>query len=219
MARPFRGTSAVGALFTVSRGKLRHFCTAAVVRSPRGNLVITAAHCLLGKRLGPHGNVTFAPGYHDGKFPDGRWVVMSQFVDSRWRRTRNPNDDVAFLVVGRPGRKIEKYTGAETLLTSVRLPETVRVIGYPDGTNAPVRCTAKARSAHPRRLRQLVFHCGGYTGGTSGGPFLMQLDKKTGTGEVIGVVGGYEEGSDVPGISYSPQFLRNVADLYKRAVS
>jgi hypothetical protein len=85
------------------------------------------------------------------------------------------------------------------------------VIGYPDGTNAPVRCTAKARSAHPRRLRQLVFYFGGYTGGTSGGPFLTQLDKRTGTGEVIGVIGGYEEGDDVPGISYSAQSLRNVA--------
>jgi V8-like Glu-specific endopeptidase len=219
VAKPFGGMSAVGALFTVSRGKLRHFCTAAVVRSPRGNLVITAAHCLLHKRLGPHGNVTFAPGYHDGKFPNGRWVVMSQFVDSKWRRTRNPNDDVAFLVVGRPGRRIEKYTGAETVQTSVRLPEMVQVIGYPDGTSAPVRCTATAWSAHPRRLRQLVFDCGGYTGGTSGGPFLLRLDGTAGTDAVIGVIGGYEEGGGGPAISYSPQFLRNVADLYKRAVS
>ena len=47
----------------------------------------------------------------------------------------------------------------------------------------------------------------------------MRLGKAAGTGAVIGVIGGYEEGGDVPGISYSPQFLRNVADLYKRAVS
>ena len=42
------GTPAVGALFTTSRsGALAgHFCSAAVVASPAGDLLITAAHCL-----------------------------------------------------------------------------------------------------------------------------------------------------------------------------
>ncbi|HEY7360835.1 MAG TPA: hypothetical protein VH642_08495, partial [Streptosporangiaceae bacterium] len=40
--RSFNGTPAVGALFTVSGGQLRrHFCTASVVDSPAGDLLIT----------------------------------------------------------------------------------------------------------------------------------------------------------------------------------
>lgn len=115
VATTFAGSSAVGALFTVTQGSgLRHFCTGTVVRSPHEDLVITAAHCMGTKRLGPKGDVTFAPGYYDGKFPDGRWVVMSEIVDRDWQKYQDPNDDVAFLVVGRPGHEIEKYTGAET---------------------------------------------------------------------------------------------------------
>jgi hypothetical protein len=86
VADPFAGTSAVGALFTVAKRGMRHFCTAAVVHSPKGDLVITAAHCLQGRRLGRKGNVIFVPGYHDGKFPKGRWAVMSEIVDSKWRK-------------------------------------------------------------------------------------------------------------------------------------
>jgi hypothetical protein len=101
----FNGTAAVGALFTATRTGLRHFCTAAVVRSTRGTLVVTAAHCLEGRHIGPRGDVIFAPGYHDGKFPHGRWQVISLIADTSWLRTHDVNDDVAFLVVGRAGRR------------------------------------------------------------------------------------------------------------------
>jgi len=215
----FGGTAAVGALFIVNKGKLSHLCTAAVVQSPHGDLAITAAHCLLGKRLGPAGNVIFAPGYHDGKFPHGRWAVISEIVDSRWRKDRDPNDDVAFFVVGRHGRRIEKYTGAETVKTSIKLPQLVQVIGYPSATNLPVKCTAPARRLPRAGYLQMVFDCGGFTGGTSGGPFLMDVNRSTGAGDVIGVIGGYEEGGDLPSVSYSPIFLQNVAALYKQAIS
>jgi V8-like Glu-specific endopeptidase len=215
-ATPFDGTSAVGALFTDRHGRLRHFCTASVVHSPRGNLLITAAHCMRGKDPKAAGAVTFAPGYHDGKFPHGRWLVRAVYVDRRWRRARDPDDDVAFLLAGRPGLRIEKYTGAETLATDARLPQEVRVVGYPDTTSRPVTCAAPARVAagHPR---QLVFRRAGYTDGTSGGPFLARLSRARGTGRVIGVIGGYQEGGDSPSVSYSSRFLANVAALYRRA--
>jgi V8-like Glu-specific endopeptidase len=208
----------VGALFAVTKNKLVHFCTAAVVPSRPGNLAITAAHCLDGRHIGLHGNVLFAPGYHNGQFPHGLWVVMSAITDSNWQRTKSPNDDVAFLVVGRPGHHIQNYTGAESVSTNVKLPEVVQVIGYPDSSSSPITCTAPARSVtFARKYQQLVFDCGGYTNGTSGGPFLMKVSKKTHEGDVIGVIGGYELGGDLASVSYSSRFLRNVASLYKQA--
>ncbi len=211
----------MGALFLIKKGgKLDHFCTAAVVRSPQEDLVITAAHCIWGKSLGPKGDVIFAPGWHSGKFPEGRWTVMSALVDSNWKKDKNPNDDVAFLVVSYGHQKIQKFTGAETVETSTRLPQTVQVIGYPDSTSEPVQC---AGAANPlldhKNLHQLVFDCDGFTDGTSGGPFLMRVNKSTGVGEVIGVIGGYQQGGDSPNVSYSSQFLTNVTDLYKQAIS
>lgn len=218
VAVSFRGTRAVGALFTVSKGQLRHFCTAAVVQSKHLDLAITAAHCMQGRKLGPKSTVTFAAGYHDGKFPHGRWIVRSEYVDRKWQLHQDPNDDVAFLVIGQPGREIEKRTGGERLETNVRLPQPAQVIGYPDGANLPVTCTAPARRLHLQGYRQMVFDCGGFTDGTSGGPFLIR-PSKTGPTEVIGVIGGYQQGGYSPSVSYSPIFVANVAALFKRANS
>lgn len=217
---PFKGTSAVGALFVQTASRLgRHFCTASVVHSPRENLLITAAHCMIGKDLEPAGHIMFAPGYHSGKFPHGLWQVNDKYVDKLWSSKRDPNDDIAFLVAGRPGRHIEKYTGAEVLEAAQKLPVQVQVIGYPDATDQPITCTAPASPFDPGKLRQIVFDCGGYTDGTSGGPFLAHVSAKTGDGSVIGVIGGYQQGGDTPSISYSSKFLANVLALYKIATA
>jgi len=210
---PFNGTAAVGALFTRSGGRLgAHFCTASVVSSPAGNLLITAAHCMQGKHPG---DVVFAPGYHNGRFPHGVWVVTTVYVDSAWATSQNPDDDVAFLIAGRPGTHIQRHTGAE-LLRIDRPPQMVRVIGYPDATNRPISCTARAREFG---ARQMVFDCDNYTNGTSGGPFLAHVNPKTGDGWVIGVIGGYEQGGDTPDVSYSPRFFSPVLKLYQTATS
>jgi hypothetical protein len=98
-----------------------------------------------------------------------------------------------------------------------RPPQVVDVIGYPDGTNEPITCTARARSFE--RGHQMVFDCDDYTDGTSGGPFLAHVNAKTGDGWVIGVIGGYQEGGDTPNISYSPRFFSAIRDLYEIAVA
>jgi V8-like Glu-specific endopeptidase len=216
----FKGTSAVGALFIKTHGQLgRHFCTASVVHSPRGDLLITAAHCVDGLHPPHAGTVVFAPGYHSGKFPHGVWRVGAIYVDKLWSTNQDPNNDVAFLVAGPPGTQIEKHTGAETLGVDQKLPVRAQVIGYPDSSSRPITCTAPARSYDPGTLRQLRFRCGGYTDGTSGGPFLIDVSAKTGDGRLIGVIGGYQQGGDTPSVSYSSKFLANVLALYKVATS
>ena len=216
----FAGSRAVGALFLRSHGRLgRHFCTASVVHSPVGDLLLTAAHCLNGKKLTPAGRVVFAPGYHRGRFPLGLWVVTSEFVTPQWASSHNPNDDFAFLVVTRQRSEIERVAGAERLRAGTPLPALVEVIGYPDATSSPIRCSAPARAFATTRLRQLRFVCGGYTNGTSGGPFLVHVSARTGDGSIIGVIGGYQEGGDTPAISYSAQFAAGVAALYRRATA
>jgi len=217
VAVPFDGTPAVGALFTVKNGKLVHFCTAAVVQSPHEDLAITAAHCMQGRRLGANSTVTFAPGYYDGKFPFGQWLVRQEFVDSNWQKHQDANDDFAFLLVGRAGHRIQKHTGGERLEINVPLPHPVEVIGYPDSTQQPVTCSAPATRLHLKGYRQMEFICGGFPNGTSGGPFLIRVNRKTGTGSVMGVIGGYQQGGDTPEISYSALFERNVKELFKQA--
>src|SRR5439155_875275 len=77
----------------------------------------------------------------------------------------------------------------------------VRVIGYPDGAQQPVWCAGLTKAFSPT---QLEFDCGGYTNGTSGGPFLAGVSASSGQGTIIGVIGGYQQGGDTPQVSYSP---------------
>jgi V8-like Glu-specific endopeptidase len=213
---PFQGIAAVGALFTSSGGGLSgHFCTASVVASPAGNLLITAAHCMQGRALNPAGSVIFAPGYHDGSFPYGTWPVTAVYVDSRWQQSQDPDDDIAFLTAGGPGADIQRLTGAETLMVG-QPPGQVRVVGYPAQTSEPITCSAPARGFG---ADQTVFDCGNFTNGTSGGPFLANAGPATGDGWVIGVIGGYQQGGDTPSISYSPRFPASLLDLYQTAIS
>jgi V8-like Glu-specific endopeptidase len=212
--RPFAGTPAVGALFTTSKGKLsRHFCSASVVHSRSGDLLITAAHCV----TGTSGTVAFVPGYDKGRHPYGVWTVTWVYVDRAWRSSANPDDDVAFLRVGRSrsGVPIEDVTGAEQLGSGTPpARQLVEAIGYPNSSDQPITCWNRLKK--PMR-NQVEFDCGGYTNGTSGGPFLTRVSQKTGQGTVIGVIGGYEQGGNTPDVSYSPVFGANVAALYRTA--
>jgi hypothetical protein len=215
----FSGVAAVGALFLESSGKLgSHFCTASVVDSPHGDLAVTAAHCV----TGVSSQIVFIPGYANGAEPYGIWQVTHVYTDQAWQSSQNPNDDVAFLqLAGTSGtaEPIETVTGAEALATNATdaaEQELVQVIGYPDGADQPVTCVNWTKVFSPT---QLEFDCGGYTDGTSGGPFLANVSASSGQGTVIGVIGGYEQGGDLPQVSYSAAFGTAVAGLYQTAES
>jgi len=209
----FNGVAAVGALFGMSSGKLSsHFCTASVVDSPRGDLAITAAHCV----TGGSSEIAFVPGYANGAEPYGIWQVTHVYTDAAWQASQDPNDDVAFLrLSGAPGgAPIEAVTGAEHVATGAAAGGLVRVIGYPDTTELPVSCVNWTKLYSPT---QLEFDCGGFPDGTSGGPFLADVSASSGEGTVIGVIGGYEQGGDTPQVSYSVSFGASVAVLYQTA--
>jgi V8-like Glu-specific endopeptidase len=211
----FSGTPAVGALFTTSDGQLgKHFCTASVVNSPAGDLILTAAHCMKGYSDTGSPGIAFVPGYDNGAAPFGVWQVTRIFTDASWSATADPDDDFAFLTVAQPGHStpIQSVTGAENLGTGQPTTGLVRVIGYPDGQNEPLVCQ---NSTSMLSATQTQFDCDGYTSGTSGSPFL------TGTGDqtVVGVIGGYQQGGDSPDISYAAVFGQKVQALYNTSVS
>jgi V8-like Glu-specific endopeptidase len=211
--RSFDGVPAVGALFTETNGKLGpHFCTASVVNSAAGDLALTAAHCVYGRTQA----IVFVPGYTEGQTPYGVWPVTKVYTDSAWDSAQDPDHDVAFLKLADApdGVPVENMTGAETLATSASAGALVQVIGYPDDANQPVWCAnvAKGFSA-----TQLEFDCGGYPVGTSGGPFLADVNDQTGQGTVIGVIGGYQQGGYTSQVSYAAAFGTAVAILYAQA--
>jgi V8-like Glu-specific endopeptidase len=220
----FGQTSTVGALFTLSAsGQLqKHFCTASVVDSPTGNLIVTAAHCLQGQRPG---QIVFVPDYVAGLAPYGLWTVTHVIEDQPWLASGDPDDDFAFLVVSQRGGKIpvQNLTGGELIGVGQSAGRSVVVAGYPNVQNTPVSCqnTVSAFSA-----TQFEFDCDGFTDGTSGSPLLADL-APAGSGAhstartaatVIGVIGGYEQGGYTASVSYAARFSNRFEDLYQAAV-
>ncbi|MCK7625665.1 serine protease [Streptomyces sp. RS10V-4] len=205
----------VGALFSPGDGGgAGHYCTASVVHSPGGNLLATAAHCV--HDGGFRTRLVFAPGLHDGIAPYGLWVPTRIDVDPRWIGGRDPDHDVAFVRVRRHGgteQRIEDVTGAERIRFDAPPGRPAQLTGYPGDSDTPVVCRHTADAESPGQLR---FPCAGFPAGTSGGPLLTDVDPATGTGVLIGVIGGQEEGGDDT-TSYSSRFGADVAALYRRA--
>ncbi|MEU7550919.1 trypsin-like peptidase domain-containing protein [Streptomyces sp. NPDC044571] len=211
VARPAPAEPAIGALFSPGDdGDPDHHCSASVVHSPGGDLIATAAHCVYRRGLGFRTNLAFAPGYRDGTAPYGIWVPTRIDVHPRWSEDQDPDLDVAFLRMrrpGHPGERLEDTTGAQTIRFGTGLPAPARVVGYPNTAEYPVDCSNTARAAGPTQLR---LDCADVPDGTSGGPVL------TGGHTLIGVIGGRDGGGDER-TSYSSRFGDAVRGLYERA--
>ncbi|MEU9038043.1 trypsin-like peptidase domain-containing protein [Streptomyces sp. NPDC048352] len=209
-ARTVEPEPAIGALFSPGTDwDDEHHCSGSVVHSPDGDLVVTAAHCVYAG--GFRTNLAFVPGYAEGKAPFGVWVPTRIEVDPRWVRSSDPDYDVAFLRVrrpGHPGQRLEDVTGAQAIRFGQQLPAPARLVGYPNDAEQPLGCANKAVAAGPTQLR---LDCADVPNGTSGGPVL------TAANTLIGVIGGRDGGGDEV-TSYSSSFGEDIRNLYERAI-
>ena len=217
----FSGIPEVGALFSsadYTGSSASHFCTATVLDSPAGDLVLTAAHCVWDASQGTytHAAITFAPGYDDGldEHLGGAWTVSDVYVPAGYKADGDPADDYAILrIAPKNGLNIERVTGGLKLGTT-KLPEKVSVIGYNDlaydvDGNEPIICRATAFEETDDGTAWSRFDCPNYQDGTSGGPWIAH------GGEVVGVIGGYEQGGDSPNWSYSTIFDQSTIAFYR----
>ena len=211
VSRPSTGVAAVGALYPNARAS-QHGCTAGVVHSPRGDTLITAAHCVSGSGAG----MVFVPGQHGAWTPYGRWTITAVHVEAKWARRQDPHADVAFLTVAPRmingvRTSVERVTGGYRLGSTAARGQRVAVTGYPAGsTNNSITCTTRTylSGAFP------AFDCRGYVGGTSGSPWLRVTRHGT---EIVGVIGGLHQGGCHDYTSYSSPLDGDADDAYARA--
>ncbi|ANS66224.1 hypothetical protein SLINC_4000 [Streptomyces lincolnensis] len=201
-AVPSAETVRVGALFSGDG----HFCTASVVHSPGRDLLVTAAHCLDSEG----GGLVFEPGYRNGRAPYGVWKVVRRYLPGGWAKGQDEDSDVGFAVVaGKGDRGVEDVVGGNRFVTGTATGATaVTVTGYPNSRETPVRCTNKP-TRHSRTQQRI--DCPGFSGGTSGSPWV------NGDGRVVGVLGGHEQGGVTPDVSYSVVLGAEAAALYRAA--
>lgn len=208
---PARG-AAVGPLFPngIDSG---HGCTASVLDSAGGDLLLTAAHCLVGSGAG----MEFVPGYRNGAHPEGTWEVQRAWADSGWLTDQDPRHDYAIL-------QVEREDPATDLITNQRLPAgftlgagpaagtAVEVTGYTVESDEPISC----RSSIQITEGFPGFDCAGFDDGVSGSPLVVRT---AGQDTVVGVIGGLHDGGCVPEVSYSSPFGSDVQALLRRAAS
>jgi len=209
--------STVGPLFSAGVGG-EHGCTASVLAVGR-DLILTAAHCVSGTAAG----VQFIPGY-DGTKPEpspfGVWTVARAWVPAGWADSQDPQDDYAILQVddrlvdGSIVALNDVVTGNSVgLALPFASDEEVTIPAYLTGANdAQITCTA------PSQIRQGYpsFDCGGYSGGTSGAPWITVATPDS-PATVTGVIGGLNQGGCLDSTSYSSDFGTDIYVLILRA--
>ena len=198
-ATTFLGTPTVGPLFPP--GNSTHSCTASVITSSSGSLLVTAAHCLLGTGIG----WTFAPGYHDGVSPNGAWTVIGAFVDPSWEIGTSASADLAVLRVARQKvhgteKTLQQVVGSNNVGDAPSIGTKVSIAAYGFGSNdRPKTCTPKVKKSDGA----LAFDCTPYPGGTSGAPWLVSGKGHT---TLVGTISGLHQGGCTPWRSYSVTF-------------
>ncbi|MGW2555326.1 trypsin-like serine peptidase [Streptomyces sp. NPDC001635] len=205
VAKAGAAVATVGALFGTGDAHAGgHFCTASVVHSAQRDLIVTAAHCLGG------GAVWFAPGYREGEAPYGVWKVTGTFVDDAWSGDEDEDSDVGFATLESIGGvDVEDVVGADKFVAGRGTgASAVTVTGYPDSAETPITCTNKPTVLSGTQQR---IACPGFTAGTSGSPWVNTH------GEVVGVLGGHEQGGSTPDVSYSVVLGDEAQDLYRTA--
>jgi Trypsin len=202
-AAPVPPDAKIGALF-LGAGDL-HTCTASVLDSKDGNLIVTAAHCVAGGV-----DTTFVAGFSDTADPADIWRVDSIYLDPRWVTNQDPLADFAILRVARDGAGTleDEAGGGLTIGTAPKPGTVVNVTGYGLGVGGgPVGCKSETELA-PGGFPSLS--CGGFADGTSGAPWT--------TGPTItGLIGGLDGGGCDENVSYSPPFDDGVVALLARA--
>jgi V8-like Glu-specific endopeptidase len=209
----FKGLPTVGALFMPGLYPTLHTCTASVVRSSSRNVIMTAAHCVSGTGKG----YVFVPDYRDGRSPYGVWHVKSAFGDKKWinQTKKSTQRDWAFLRIAshtKHGRtiRLQDEVGANKLGHTATAGIAVHIPAYPLGSERPINCKAKVYLHH----RYPAFDCSGYTGGTSGSPWLRgEHQVRT----IRGVIGGLHQGGCTAGTSYSSRLGKPARTALKHA--
>ncbi|NLT26583.1 MAG: hypothetical protein GXX90_08045 [Microbacteriaceae bacterium] len=222
------GASTFGRLYTTFDGQSMFVCSATVINSDSGDIVLTAAHCVV--ELDGSGTVAqgvmFVPGDRNEaqEQPYGMWAavevsVPQEFVDHALADSsgmvtsdRGWSHDFAFLKMERQnGQSIQSVTGGQGVAFGIPV-DTLTQIGYPasgrfDGREEYM-CASTSYTSNGQ---------GGYshycdmTPGSSGGGWLTSFDSTSGTGYVVGVNSTILVGRD---ISSAAVLGQTALDLY-----
>jgi hypothetical protein len=122
-----------GKIFGIDPIEGRYTCSGTALSTPSRSIVLTAGHCVVedhrwGRRI------VFVPAYDHGVRPFGTFVASAVYTTRQWRRTENPDFDVAAIKV-RPNRfgTLGDVVGDREWTTGRSRFSSFQIFGYPAG--------------------------------------------------------------------------------------
>jgi V8-like Glu-specific endopeptidase len=174
--------STIGRVFLTNAAGQNLSCSGTAVVSSNGSVVDTAGHCLYlyGSWMR---NVIFCPQYESGNTPHGCWAARDLEVPSDWINAR-PNDyhhDFGMLIVASNNEGLlNDVVGGAGWAYNQPANQTFYAYGYPAASpfDGQTRKSCEGAVGTPWQHgggNVISIPCG-MTGGSSGGPWLIQIN-------------------------------------------
>lgn len=122
-----------GKIFGADPVEGRFTCSGTALSTPSRSIVLTAGHCVVeNHRWGRH--LVFVPAYDHGVRPFGTFVASAVYTTPQWRRSENPDFDVAAIRV-EPNRlgTLGDVVGDREWTTGRSRFSSFQIFGYPAG--------------------------------------------------------------------------------------
>ncbi|HST48840.1 hypothetical protein [Jatrophihabitans sp.] len=213
-------TLAVSASATVGRAffhnqtnGLDYSCSASALNSGSKELVLTAGHCVHGGAGGTwHSNWVFVPLYNYGSQPYGQWSAKYFTTFNSWMSSSDLNRDVGMVTMWPNGSgALVNVVGGNGLAWNWGFYNPITILGYPaqppyDGGWQQYCQGTTTRFGSEYKV---ALQCG-FTGGSSGGPWLLQYDNNTGLGYANGAMSTLEPSTGWNRASYFDDAVYNM---------
>ena len=205
--------------FTTHNGE-NWSCSGSAVNSAGKDSVITAGHCVYGSLGGEvpgegwHTNWIFVPDYKNGYAPYGVWTAKELWTPTNYYKHQDEGDDMGGAVINTNlyGQHIVNVVGGQGIAWNYPNNQFVYDFGYPAGApfnGATLQYCTGSEFNWSGIANTMGLPCN-FTGGSSGGPWLMSFNGEF--GYVNGVNDfGY---STLPGYIFAAYFGNNAASLY-----
>lgn len=220
-----------GRLFFTKDGS-PSWCSASIVDSPNGNVLVTAGHCVHeGQGAGGFfDDFVFEPAHDDGVAPHGSWAAVAIVTPTEWADVEHGNwyadhdHDVAFVVVeDHDGVSIAEAVGSMPIRfdwSAETVDGHLSVWGYPgspsggrykfDGGDL-AHCAGPSIDLDLAEAPNTAGLDCVMRSGSSGGPRLIDFDPATGRGTTVSVTSwsGY-----LNGVRWGPVFASSSQRAY-----
>jgi len=205
--------------FTTHNGE-NWSCSGSTVNSAGKDSVITAGHCVYGSLGGEvpgegwHSNWIFVPDYKNGYAPYGVWTAKELWTPTNYYNNQDEGDDMGGAVINTNlyGQHIVNVVGGQGIAWNYPNDQFVYDFGYPAGApfnGATLQYCTGSEFNWSGIANTMGLPCN-FTGGSSGGPWLMSFNGEF--GYVNGVNDfGY---SSLPGYIFAAYFGNNAGSLY-----